>query len=70
MIIPLLLLATAGTAGYMHLDHKLDNSRQDIVALRQTENQTRTKVNELDTRTGKLEVAVFPMDSGAVIGQQ
>lgn len=34
MIIPLLLVATAATAGYMHQEHKIDNTRQDMVEMK------------------------------------
>lgn len=68
MIIPLLLVACASTAGYMHLDHKIDNTRQDVVVLRKYENETRTRVNDIDTRTQKLEVAVFPVDGEEIFG--
>ena len=44
-MLPLLLLGMVGTAGYMHLDNKIDNTRSDVVVLRKYENETRATVN-------------------------
>lgn len=53
-MIPLLLLACAGTFGYSHLEHKIDNTRTQqsaaIVELRTAENDTRSIVNKHTTQ--------------------